>query len=121
MSFYDADHVHLLPGYPDMDNTRLAFYVQQPLGWFIGNASVVPRDTLVDIVSGARTWIESATEITVIDVEFLIPPSPTTSSKVSTQSRFLDEGVDWKWIAIGVCVGAAVIISLSVIFIVLLW
>ncbi|XP_068705083.1 uncharacterized protein [Montipora foliosa] len=123
--FYDADHVHLLPGYPDMENLRLAFYVQQPLGWFIGNASVVPRDTLVDIVSGARSWIERATGITVINVEFLIPPSSTTSSKLTTQSRFLDEGessrVEWKWIAIGVCVGAAVIISLSVIFIVLLW
>lgn len=100
---YTADQVHLLPGYPSGNLPgflKVAFYVQQPPGLSIGNSSVLPRDTLLDIVLTYKSELERAIGINISDVEFWYKPSTTPgispSSPVNTDSNV------WKWIVIGV-------------------
>ena len=100
---YTADQVHLLPGYPSGNLPgflKVAFYVQQPPGLSIGNSSVLPRDTLLDIVLTYKSELERAIGINISDVDFWYKPSTTPgispSSPVNTDSNV------WKWIVIGV-------------------
>ncbi|KAJ7380975.1 hypothetical protein OS493_004567 [Desmophyllum pertusum] len=108
---YTADQVHLLPGYPSNSSGSLqvAFYVQQPIGLFIGNISVLPRNTLVLIIITRKSELETAIGANISDVETLI--KPTTPTTLATVKPIID---DWKWIAIGVGVGAVVIILILV-------
>ncbi|XP_078368612.1 mucin-like protein [Oculina patagonica] len=108
---YTADQVHLLPGYPRNSSGSLlvAFYVQQPLGLFIGNFSVLPRDTLVDIVTTHKSVIETAIGANISNIEAWFKPTitPTTSPTAIADKPSSN---DWKWIAIGIGVGVVVII-----------
>lgn len=74
--------------------------MQQPPGLSIGNSSVLPRDTLLDIVLTYKSELERAIGINISDVEFWLKPSTTPgispSSPVNTDSNV------WKWIVIGV-------------------
>ena len=105
---YTADQVHLLPGYPSGNLPgflKVAFYVQQPPGLSIGNSSVLPRDTLLDIVLTYKSELEGAIGINISHVEYWLKPSTTPSSPpVNTDSNV------WKWIVIGV--GALLILVL---------
>ena len=116
---YTADQVHLLPGYPSNSSGSLqvAFYVQQPLGLFIGNVSVLPRDTLLHIAMTHKSVLETAIEANISDIEaFFKPTTPTTSPTVGPVEPSSD---DRKWIAI--VIGAGVVFIILVIFIVFWW
>ena len=110
---YTADQVHLLSGYPTNSSGafKTAFYVQQPLGLFIGNISVLPRSTLVDIIVTHKSELETAIGATISRVEALFKPfSPTlTTSMASTPSEKVSDD-NWKWIVVGVGAGVATVI-----------
>ncbi|XP_078366638.1 uncharacterized protein LOC144650764 [Oculina patagonica] len=110
---YTADQVHLLPGYPSntSGSLQVAFYVQQPLGLYIGSFSVLPRDTLVHIVTTHKSVLETAIGANISDIEAWFKPTAAspTAGPVEPSSN------DWKWIAIGVSVGVVVIIIIIVI------
>ena len=79
---YTADQVHLLPGYPSnaSGSLQVAFYVQQPLGLFIGNISALPRSILAEIVTTYRSDLGTTIDANSLDVEVLFKPAtPTTS------------------------------------------
>ncbi|KAJ7376162.1 hypothetical protein OS493_036541 [Desmophyllum pertusum] len=111
---YTADQVHLLPGYPSNSSGSLqvAFYVQQPLGLFIGNISVLPRNTLATIVTSHKSVLETAIGANISGVETLF--KPTTPTTLATAVPVDPSSNDWKWIAIGVVVGVVVIILILV-------
>ena len=119
--FYNADQVNLLPGYPSnaSGSLQVAFYVLQPLGLFIGNNSVLPRDTLVDIVKTHESEIEAAIGANISRVKTLFPPPSTQTTKQTTTMipTKMEESDPPKWIiAIGViafCI-VAVLIYLKV-------
>ncbi|XP_078353037.1 mucin-like protein [Oculina patagonica] len=116
---YTADQVHLLPGYPSNTSVSLqvAFYVQQPLGLFIGNVSVLPRDTLADIVTAHKSELETAIGANISDIETLF--KPTTPTTPPTARPVEPSSNDWKWIAIGVSIGVVVIIIMVIVIV--LW
>ncbi|KAJ7380987.1 hypothetical protein OS493_004581, partial [Desmophyllum pertusum] len=105
---YTADQVHLLPGYPSNSSSSLqvAFYVQQPLGVFIGNFSVLPRNTLAVIIISHTSELETAIGANISDVETLFETATAVPVEPSSD--------DWKWIVIGVGVGVVVIILILV-------
>ena len=116
---YTADQVHLLPGYPSnaSGSLQVAFYVQQPFGQFIGNISVLPGSTLVEIVKNHKSDIETAIGANISDVEFFFKPAtPTTPVRAEQLESSRNVG---KWAAIGVGVGVLVIIL--IILIVVWW
>ena len=105
---YTADQVHLLPGYPSNASGSLlvAFYVQQPLGIFIGNISVLPANTVLDIIRMYKSELESAIGANISDVKALFTPTMSTTEREIEQSS----GNNWKWIVVGVSIGVVVII-----------
>ena len=116
---YTAEQVHLLPGYPKNASgfLQVAFYVQQPLGLSIGNISVLPRSTLVEIVETHKSAIETAIGANISDVEFFFKPAtPTTPVRVGQLESSSNVG---KWAAVGVFV--AVVIIILIILIVFRW
>ena len=108
---YVADYVHLLPGYPSNGSVSraVAFYVQQPPGVFTGNNSVLPSNTLVDIVVLYKSELEGAIGATISSVKALFTPTRTTTT---TTRKPIEESENnnWKWIVIGVIVGVLFII-----------
>ena len=107
---YTADYVHLLPGYPSNGSVSraVAFYVQQPPGLFIGNNSVLPSNTLVDIVALYKSELEGAIGATISSVKALFTPTgTTTTTRIPIEES---ENNNWKWIVIGVIVGILFII-----------
>ena len=116
---YTAEQVHLLPGYPKNASgfLQVAFYVQQPLGLSIGNISVLPRSTLVEIVTTYRSDLGTAIGANISDVEVLIKLATPTASVTAGQLKSSNNV--GKWAAIGVFVGLVMIIL--IIFIVFRW
>ena len=108
---YIADYVHLLPGYPSNASVPLAvaFYVQQPPGLFIGNNSILPSNTLVDIIVLYKSKLEGAIGATFSSIKALFTPTGTTTT---TTRKPIEESENnnWKWIVIGVIVGIFFII-----------
>ena len=120
---YTADQVNLLPDYPSnaSGSLQVAFYVLQPLGLFIGNTFVLPRDTLVDIVTTHESEIEATIGANISRVETLFqPPSTPTTKQTTTMIPTVVKESDeaGKWIAIGVGVGVFVTF---LILLVVLW
>ena len=107
---YIADYVHLLPGYPSNASVPLAvaFYVQQPPGLFIGNNSILPSNTLVDIIVLYKSELEGAIGATFSSIKALFTPSGTTTTTRKPIEE--SENINWKWIVIGVIVGIFFII-----------
>ena len=116
---YTTDQVHLLPGYPRnaSGSLQVAFYVQQPPGQFIGNISVLPRSTLVEIVTTYRSDLGTAIGANISDVEVLIKLATPTASVTAGQLKSSNNV--GKWAAIGVFV--AVVIIILIILIVFRW
>jgi len=114
IALYTADQVHLLPGYPRNapDSLLVAFYVQQPLGQFIGNVSVLPGVTLHDIVLNNTAQLEPAVGGKILRVEILFKPTTSPTEKPVEEESSFDM---WKRIAIGVSSGVFVIILVIVI------
>ena len=111
---YTADQVHLLPGYPSnaSGSLQVAFYVQQPLGLFIGNISVLPRSTLAYIVTTHKSDLKTAIGANISDVEVLFQPATPTTSLTAGPESSSNIG---KWAAIGVGVGVVIIILIILI------
>ena len=113
---YVADYVHLLPGYPSNGSVPLAvaFYVQQPPGLFIGNNSILPSNTLVDIIVLYKSQLEGAIGANISSVKALFTPTGTTTTTITTTTTRKpieeSENNNWKWIVIGVIVGIFLII-----------
>ena len=107
---YIADYVHLLPGYPSNGSVSraVAFYVQQPRGLFIGNNSILPSNTLVDITVLYKSELEGAIGATISSVKALFTPTGTTTTTRKPIEE--SENNNWKWIVIGVIVGIFFII-----------
>lgn len=124
---YTADQVHLLPGYPRnaSGSLQVAFYVQQPRGLFIGNASILPGETLVNIVKTYKSEMETAIGANISQVEAFIQSllTPTTTSPTTLPTtlptKVQDSNDTTKWIAIGVGIGVFVLICF--ILLVTLW
>ncbi|KAL9979187.1 hypothetical protein ACROYT_G016809 [Oculina patagonica] len=98
---YTADQVNLLPGYPSntSDSLQVAFYVQQPLGLFIGNDSVLPNFILENIVTTHRSALEKAIGANISDIEAWFKP-PTTEPNVpptaaDAKPQSLEVDCDW--------------------------
>ena len=120
---YTADQVHLLPGYPRnaSGSLQVAFYVQQPRGLFIGNASILPGETLVNIVKTYKSEMETAIGANISRVEAFIQSllTSTTTSPTTLPTKVPDSNDTTKWIAIGVGIGVFVLICF--ILLVTLW
>lgn len=116
LALYTTEQVHLLPGYPGYLSSSLlvAFYVQQPLGLFIGNTSTLPESTLLAIVVRYKSELETAIGANITDVERLFYPTtlPPTPSVVPVEEHSFNK---WKWIVIGVSAGVFFIILALVI------
>ena len=87
----------------------MAFYVQQPPGLFIGNNSVLPSNTLVDIIVLYKSELEGAIGTTISSIKALVTPTAGTT----TTTRILieeSENNSWKWIVIGVILGILFIV-----------
>ena len=109
-----------MPGYPrnSSGSLQVAFYVQQPLGRFIGDFSVLPRDTLTHIVKIKKGELETAIGANISDIEvFTKPTTPTTSPTVAAVPAEPSSN-NLKWIVIGASAGAVVIF---VIIVVVFW
>ena len=105
----------MLPGYPSnaSGSLQVAFYVQQPLGLFIANISVLPRSTLAEIVITHKSALETAIGANISDVEVLFKSAtPTTSPTAGTVEP---SSSVWKWAVIGVVVGVVIIILIILI------
>ena len=112
-AFYTADHVNLLPGYPSnaSGSLQVAFYVLQPLDLFIENTSVLPRDTLVDIVKTTESEIEATIGANISHVETLFQPPSTPTTKQTTTvipTAVVGREDPLKWIAIGIAASSFV-------------
>ena len=116
---YTPEQVNLLPGYPNNSTGTylLAFYIEQPLGLFIGNVSVLPRETLLEIVLKHKSALEKALGTNITGVELFLKLTTTSATSLPTIEEKSNDS--WKWIVIGVCVGVVVIIV--VIMIVFCW
>ena len=117
---YTADQVHLLPGFPSNSSGSLlvAFYVQQPLGLFIANFSVLPNNALLNIVLRNRPALEAAIGAFILQVEAVF--KPTESPQTGPTDKPVEETSSsdtWKWIVIGV--SAAVFIC--IVFLIVIW
>ena len=108
---YTADQVHLLPGYPSnaSGSLQVAFYVQQPLGLFIADDAVLPRDILLHLVKSHKSALGTVIGANISDVAAWFKPTASPTAGPAEPSSN-----DWKWIAIGVGVGIFVIILVLV-------
>ena len=82
--------------------------MQQPLGLSIDNDLVLPGSTLLNIVVLYKPELEGAIGANISDVKALFTPTTSPTQKPVEPSS----SENWKWIAIGVSVGAVVIILL---------
>lgn len=85
--------------------------MQQPLGEFIGNISVLPSNALLGIILLYKPDIESAIRANITNIKTLFIPTTTSPTKKPVEPNSND---NWKWIVIGVSVGVVVIIFLIV-------
>lgn len=98
----------------------IAFYIQQPLGLFIGNQSVLPSRTLLDIVLKHKSEIDTAIGANISKVEALSGPLSTPPADTDTLRpvQLTSDKDDWKWIIVGV-LGGGLVLLLPVVTIVI--
>ena len=112
---YTTDQIHLLPDYPTNSSGLLyvAFYVQQPVGQYVSNASALPHRILVQIIVIHKGEIEAAIGANISGIEaWFKPGEPTFSPTVGTGEPAAKE---WKWIIIGVIVGGVFLVIVVII------
>ena len=114
IDLYLSLRVHLLPGYPrNASGTLLvAFYVQQPVGLFIGNQSVLPSSALVEIIQLYERQIEAAIGANITGVEALFKPTSTPTELPVAPTSSSDDTV---WIIIGVLGGLVLLLLIILI------
>ena len=118
---YTADQVHLLPGYPRnaSGSLQVAFYVQQPRGLFIGNASILPGETLVNIVKTYKSEMETAIGANISRVEAFIQSLLTpTTTPTTLPTKVPDSNDTTKGIAIGVGITGGVVLICSILLVI---
>lgn len=120
-ALYSSQRVHLLPGYPNnaSDTILVAFYVQQPLGLFVGNQSVLPSSTLLNIVLKHKSEIGSAIGANISKVEALSGSPSTPRADTLRPVQLTSDKDDWKWIIVGV-LGGGLVLLLPVVTIVII-
>ena len=109
---YTTDQIHRLPEYPKNLSGLLyiAFYVQQPVGQYVSNASALPHRILAQIMVIHKSEIEAAIGANISGIEaWYKPGEPTFSPTVGTA------GKEWKWIVIGAIVGGVVLVIVVII------
>ena len=121
LALYSSQRVHLLPGYPNNASGTIlvAFYIQQPLGVFVGNQSVLPSSTLLNIVRKHKSEIDSAIGANISKVEALSGPPSTPPADTLRPVQLTSDKDDWKWIIIGV-LGGGLVLLLPVVTIVII-
>ncbi|CAH3045006.1 unnamed protein product [Porites lobata] len=114
IDLYLSLRVHLLPGYPRNASGALlvAFYVQQPVGLFIGNQSVLPSSALVEIIQLYERQIEAAIGANITGVEALFKPTSTPTELPVAPTSSSDDTV---WIIIGVLGGLVLLLLIILI------
>lgn len=120
-ALYSSQRVHLLPGYPNnaSDTILVAFYIQQPLGLFVGNQSVLPSSTLLNIVLKHKSEIGSAIGANISKVEALSGSPSTPRADTLRPVQLTSDKDDWKWIIVGV-LGGGLVLLLPVVTIVII-
>ena len=112
---YTTDQIHRLPDYPKNSSGLLyiAFYVQQPVGQYVSNASALPRRILAQIMVIHKSEIEAAIGANISGIEaWFKPGEPTFSPTLGTAEPAAKE---WKWIIIGVIVGGVFLVIVVII------
>ena len=132
--------MNLLPGFPIEENNvlRVAFYILLPSG--IAGGAVIPVDALLQAVNSSKSELEATLGVVIAEIkkgpEPTNPPtSPTSNATTITSSPSSSEAVtqsatikvaesatikvaeeandDWKYIVVGVIVGALIIAILG--------
>ena len=112
---YTTDQIHLLPDYPTNSSGLLyvAFYVQQPVGQYVSNASALPHRILVQIIVIHKGEIEAAIGANISGVVAWFKPGESTSSPTVRTAE--SDPITWKWIAIGAIGGGVVLVIVVII------
>lgn len=124
--------MNLLPGFPIEENNvlRVAFYILLPSG--IAGGAVIPVDALLQAVNSSKSELEAALGVVIAEIKKGLEPtnpptSPTSNATTITSSPSSSEAVtqsatikvaeeandDWKYIVVGVVVGALIIAILG--------
>ncbi|XP_058949574.2 mucin-like protein isoform X2 [Pocillopora verrucosa] len=112
---YTTDQIHLLPDYPTNSSGLLyvAFYVQQPVGQYVSNASALPHRILVQIIVIHKGEIEAAIGANISGVVAWFKPGESTSSPTVRTAE--PDPITWKWIAISAIGGGVVLVIVVII------
>ena len=112
---YTTDQIHRLPEYPKNLSGLLyiAFYVQQPVGQYVSNASALPHRILVQIIVIHKGEIEAAIGANISGVVAWFKPGESTSSPTVRTAE--PDPITWKWIAIGAIGGGVVLVIVVII------
>ncbi|XP_067018613.1 mucin-like protein isoform X3 [Acropora muricata] len=135
LNIFTADHVNLVPGFPiqENDGLRVAFYIRLPS--VIARDGVIPVDALLQAVNRSKSELEAALGVKISEIKKGLEPTntptyPTSSASnattvtSSTTSRGSvpstgpteigeEANDDWKYIVVGVVVGAVIIFILG--------
>lgn len=132
MGIFTADNVHLLPGFPvqDISSLRIAFYVLLPSS--IQGGAVIPAAILLQVVNTSKSALEAVFGSAVSGLKLnyvatspapnatnmttpLTTPSTTQELQTTNLSPTDASSDDWKWIVIGVILGALFIVIIAII------
>ena len=135
LNIFTADHVNLVPGFPiqENDGLRVAFYIRLPS--VIARDGVIPVDALLQAVNRSKSELEAALGVKISEIKKGLEPTNTptyptsnannaTTVTSSTTSRGSvpstgpteigeEANDDWKYIVVGVVVGAVIIFILG--------
>lgn len=132
LGIFTADNVHLLPGYPLQDNSslRIAFYVLLPSN--IQGGAVIPAAILLQVVNTSKSALEAVfgSAISGLKLNYVATSpapnatnmttpltTPLTTQELQTTNLALADASndDWKWIVIGVILGALFIVIIAIV------
>ena len=132
LGIFTADNVHLLPGYPlqDKSSLRIAFYVLLPSN--IQGGAVIPAAILLQVVNTSKSALEAVfgSAISGLKLNYVATSpapnatnmttpltTPLTTQELQTTNLPLADASndDWKWIVIGVILGALFIVIIAIV------
>ena len=124
--------MNLVPGFPiqENDGLRVAFYIRLPS--VIARDGVIPVDALLQAVNRSKSELEAALGVKISEIKKGLEPTnaptyPTSNATTVTSSTTSRGSVpstgpteigeeandDWKYIVVGVVVGAVIIFILG--------
>ncbi|CAH3024316.1 unnamed protein product [Porites evermanni] len=132
LGIFTADNVHLLPDFPVQDNSslRIAFYVLLPSN--IQGGAVIPAAILLQVVNTSKSALEAVfgSAISGLKLNYVATSpapnatnmttpltTPSTTQELQTTKLPLTDASndDWKWIVIGVILGALFIVIIAIV------